>query len=273
MTSSTSSTDPMLPSLESGTSTMDTWLSPPDTWPTIACRECQAGMRVPFPPTDGLCGECRARARANACVKTRPSPEGLLAAAGAPRKYANLTRATWEQRYGRWAAHPQLQSLLDWPDRHRVDSWLLLITSRHHGDRKTGLGTAVLGEALLAGLAGRWESQSGWLRDLKATWSRGNSGETEDAVWRRAADAPILLFDDLGGIEGSRRHPASWWCSQVTNLIHHRESHRLPTIITATLADWKEVRQIHESLLSRMDVSLKIALPSSRGRRTVSGER
>jgi hypothetical protein len=85
---------------------------------------------------------------------------------------------------------------------------LLFIFSRGYGDRKTGLGTAVLGEALARGLKGRWLSQAGWLRDIKASWNGGP--DREDEVFSRAADAEILLFDDFGGVEGGHRREKPW---------------------------------------------------------------
>ena len=52
-------------------------------------------------------------------------------------------------------------------------------------------------------------------------------------------------------------------------MLHERECHQLPTIVTANLGDWREVRRIHESLVSRMDVPLKVALPSGRDYRAL----
>lgn len=239
---------------------VDRWLPPPEAWPRVVCGRCEAAMRVPFAPSDGLCAECRTVAEAPA----ERTVEELLAEAGAPPKYAAFTRSSWERRYGAWQGHALLSRLIGWPYEGLAE-WLLFITSRGHGDRKTGLATAVLGEALARGARGKWISQSGWLRDLKASWNGGDAAP-EHVVWSGAADAELLLFDDLGGVEGLRESGKPWWRQQVTQLLHHREAHALPTIVTARLADWREVRRIHESLVPRMDVPLKIALPSGPGR-------
>ena len=127
---------------------------------------------------------------------------------------------------------------------------------------KTLRTTAILGEALKHGLRGRWESQSDWLRDIKASWKGGHDVDPEHRVWRRSADAGVLLFDDFGGVEASQPSDRAWWRTQVTHLLHYRECRLLPTIVTANLTDWRQVRRVHESLVSRMDVPLKIALPS-----------
>ena len=86
--------------------------------------------------------------------------------------------------------------------------------------------------------------------------------EPEHVVWRRATDAEVLLLDDFGGGDGLQPWNRSWWRIQVTELLHYRECHLLPTIVTANLSDWRHVRRVHESLVLRMDVPLKIALPA-----------
>ena len=255
--------------MTSSMSSLDAWLPPVETWRAVSCERCGAGMRVPFPPSDGLCAECRAAELAPSV----PTTEERLAAAGAPRKYASFTRASWEGRFGPWSEHPQLRHLAGWPGDGAADSWLVFVTSRGYGDRKTGLGTAVLGEALDRGLRGLWLTQSDWLRDLKASWNGGRDVPAEHVVWRRAAEADVLMFDELGGVEGLKHPERSWWRVQVTQLLHYRDSHELPTIVTANLGDWREVRRIHESLVSRMDVALKIALPSGRDYRALRRKR
>ncbi len=233
------------------------WLPPPEDWRPVECRRCHAAEPLPYPPSDGLCSACRDAGRQTA----GPTVEERLQAAGAPRKYAAFTRASWERKYGPWEEHRLLRRLVGWPHAHHPDSWLLFIFSRGYGDRKTGLSTAVLGEALARGLRGRWLSQAGWLRDFKASWNGGP--EKEQEVFSRAADAGILLFDDFGGVEGGHQREKPWWCRPVTDLLHHRECHQLPTIVTANLGGWRQVGRIHESLVSRMDVPLRIALPSN----------
>ena len=245
-------------------------------------------MRVPFAPSDGLCSECRQREAAVPSVETT---EDRLAGSGAPSKYASLTRAAWERKYGDWEGHPMLRRLVGWPhipsggsrggttsvpsggsrgiQASTAGSWLVLITSPGYGHRKTGLGTAVLGEALDHGLGGMWLSQVQWLRDLKASWTGRRDVDPEHVVWNRAVRAEVLMFDELGGVEALKQREKAWWRVQVTQLLHERECRQLPTIVTANLSDWREVRRIHESLVSRMDVPLKVALPSGRDYRAL----
>ncbi len=258
--------------MTSSWSGIDTWLPAPNAWHAVGCQRCGEEMRVPFAPSDGLCGRCRSRRR-QGC---EPLLEERLLAAGAPRKYAALTRAAWERKYGAWDGHPQYRHLVGWPQEHQADSWLLLIFSDGYGDRKTGLATAVLGEAIQHGLRGRWISQSDWLREIRSAWSGGPQVDPEPVVWRRAAGAPVLLFDDLGGVAGLQKSDKTWWRLQVTQLLHYRECRQRPTIVTANFSDWRQVGRIHQSLVSRMDVPLKILLPSERDhraedRKTVGG--
>ncbi len=236
---------------------VETWLPPPEQWPDFVCGHCGGRERPLYPPSDGLCSDCRPARQKPA----EPTVEERLAAAGAPRKYVAFTRASWERKYGPWEKHRLFRRLLGWPDGEAPSSWLVFLFSSGYGDRKTGLGTAVLGEALARGLPGRWISQAGWLREVKATYN-GGDGEREDDVWCRAANAEVLLIDDLGGTQGLSNKP--WWREKMTELLHHRESHELATIVTANLADWRHVGRIHESLVSRMDVPLKLDMRSGR---------
>ena len=241
-------------------------------------------MRVPYPPSDRLCGDCRQR-EARGAEKTL---EQRLAEAGTPRKYAGSTRAAWERQRGAWSASPVLRALAGWPHTHEASSWLVLITCPGYSDAKTQLGTAVLGEAMSCpdgssprggrALRGCWLTQCDWLRDIKASWQGKRQAthpvEPEHVVWRRAATAEVLLLDGFGGDDalqrpvggqGSQRPSGarSWWRSQMTELLHYREKHLLPTIVTANLTDWRQVRHVHASLVACMDVPLKIMLPAA----------
>lgn len=239
------------------------WFPSPESWGTYECTRCSKSMRQPFRPSDGLCSDCR-KAEEEASA---PALEERLVAAGTPQRYARFTRASWERRYGAWKNHPDLRRLVGWPTEHDDRSWLVLVTSPGHGERKTGLATAILGEAIEQGLPGRWLSQSGWLRDLKASWTQARrGGESEAEVWSRAADARVLVFDDLGGVEaaGAAKAGKPWWAIQVAQLLRERESRLLPTIVTAGFGDWRRVGELHSSLVLRMDTPLRIKLPPRR---------
>lgn len=245
---------------------VDDWLPPIDAWRIFACQRCEAQMRLPFPPSDRLCGDCRADERR---VPEKTLEERLIEA-GAPRRFAASTRRRWQRHYGPWDDSDELSRLIGWPRRHDDSSWLVMITGRGHGQRKAELATAILGAAMTAdehgrGLRGRWLSQPDWLRQIKASWNGGRGDQEELAdpehiVWQRAADAEVLFFEDLGEFGGFEAFNKTWWRRQVTHLLHHRERRLLPTIVTLNVDDWRQVGRIHPSLPARMDASLKILL-------------
>lgn len=252
----------------------DDWLPAPDTWPVFTCHRCQTEMRVPFPPSDRLCGECRD-------VDQRVPEKTLeqrLAEADTPPRFAAWTRDHWQHRHGPWAKNAELRRLTGWPHHHDDASWAVLIAGSGHGQRKAELATAILGEAMTASaptgpptrpskraLQGQWLSQSDWLREIRASWDGRRTDpeqrtDPEHVVWCRAAEAEVLLFEDLGGFGGFQQFDKTWWRLQVTELLHYRERRQLPTIVTVNTADWRAVGRIHESLPARLNVPLKILL-------------
>jgi len=230
----------------------------PAGWQVWTCS-CGAVERTPYVPPDKLCEACRA----GGDEARLPEVCELLRRAGAPRRYARLTRASWKEAYGPWSEHAAMRRLVDWTG--SGPEWLVLIYGPAYGQRKTGAATALLGEQLARGRRGVWIDQADWIRRLRAGWSLGKGVAAEEEVYRRAAHAEVLLLDDIGAVSAIR--DAAYWREQCAELLRHREAEELPTIVTANLSSWTDVAKIHPSLVSRCDVRLKIKFSGERDHR------
>lgn len=196
-----------------------------------------------------------------------------LAAAGAPVRYRQLTRAAWEAAYKPWTDQT-MQSIEGetlrfteicehWVQQARpLQDWLLVLFGKH-GRRKTGLGTAVLGEALCAGKRGLWVDAEAWVDALE--WglrepSRPARGWRPTAdVYRHAAFADYLLLDDLGAVRAGRtgaRASQDWWKERLALLLREREAWARPTVVTSNMERLDELAHINHSLPSRLSVRL-----------------
>ena len=176
---------------------------------------------------------------------------------GTPAGYSSFTRASWEKRFGSWEDHDIFRNLIGWPndcpmrDESRHD-WLILLYGKY-GRRKTGLSTAIMGEALCMGRSCRFEDMNSWLRELRA-----HDFVNYESVWSRAANVDVLVFDDVGSIKGARiggRRDSDWWKEEVSELLRFRHMHVKPTIVTSN-GDIDSLGEIDRSLPSRMNVRL-----------------
>lgn len=230
----------------------------PAVWPEFRCGGCGHTDRRPVLPADGLCRTCAQAAAAAAARSGAPDVVAeRLREYGVPVRYRGFSRAAWESLYGTWESAALLKPLVSWTG--QGEEWLVLIFGPGFGQRKTGLGTALFGEAVRRGLDGCWIDQSFWVRDLQANFR----SENYDRVWRRPAAAAVTLIDDFGGVQGLQMQ-SGFWRREVVDLIRFRESNRLPTIVVANLTQWNEVGRVHQCLISRMDVPLKIRMEGTK---------
>ncbi len=241
------------------TTTKSAWsapaIAPPERWREFVCAACGARDRRPVPPDDGMCHGCRRKSleasRHERLRRLRVDMPRHLRAAGVPDLLFGLDRAAWEKKYGAWDASPNGPGrLAGWPA--NAPGAMLLIYG--DGDLATFLGTAVFGEAICAGLAGRWTDAADWLRRLRGTF---RSDEPSERVWESHADAEVSMLSGLGAASDGYGGLTAWSRSQVAELIAYRRSRRRPTILTSRMRSWKEIRQLHSSLHG-LEIPLKL---------------
>jgi len=227
-------------------------------WVVWTCS-CGTSEHVPYAPPDGLCAACRDAADGGAS----PAVEELLRRSGAPPRYAGLTRASWEAKYGPWSTDPVMKTVMDWTG--TGEDWLVLLYGPAYGQRKTGAATALLGEQLVRGRRGVWIDQADWVRRLRAGWSRGGGVASEEEVFRRAADAEVLLIDDIGAVSAIRDN--AYYREQVAEVIRYREANEAATLATLNADRWTDIERLHPSLVSRCDVRLRIKFAGTKDHR------
>ena len=108
---------------------------------------------------------------------------------------------------------------------HTPQGWLVLCGP--HGAGKTHLAVAITGE-----LSGRHNVyfvrvQQLMYRLQSSFQSAGDSQETFDTLFRAAADAEVLILDDLGA-----ENDSEWTRATLQELLSHRYEARLPTVVT-----------------------------------------
>jgi DNA replication protein DnaC len=106
----------------------------------------------------------------------------------------------------------------------RPEGWLMLEGT--YGCGKTHLAAAVGNERLQRGDVVLFITAPDLLDHLRSTFAP--SSETSyDETFERIRNAPLLILDDLGAESAS-----SWAKEKLFQLLNHRYSYRLPTIIT-----------------------------------------
>ncbi len=102
--------------------------------------------------------------------------------------------------------------------------WLLL--EGNYGSGKTHLAAAVGNARLTRGDMVLFITTPDLLDHLRNTYS--DSTEMQyDEMFDRVRSAPLLILDDLGS-----ENPSSWALEKLFQLLNHRYSHHLPTVIT-----------------------------------------
>jgi DNA replication protein DnaC len=102
--------------------------------------------------------------------------------------------------------------------------WLLLEGS--YGSGKTHLAAAVGNARLARGDMVLFVTTPDLLDHLRNTYNA--SAEIEyDEMFERIRSVPLLVLDDLGA-----ENPSAWALEKLFQLLNHRYTHRLPTVIT-----------------------------------------
>lgn len=107
------------------------------------------------------------------------------------------------------------------------EGWLMLEGT--YGCGKTHLAAAVGNERLQRGDVVLFITVPDLLDHLRGTFAP--SSETSyDETFERIRNAPLLILDDLGAESSS-----SWAKEKLFQLLNHRYSHRLPTVVTTNV--------------------------------------
>jgi DNA replication protein DnaC len=123
---------------------------------------------------------------------------------------------------------------------HDMTGWLMLYGG--YGCGKTHLAAAIGHERIARGDLVLFVTVPDLLDHLRSTY--GPSSEVGyDELFNRMREAPLLILDDLGA-----ENPSPWAREKLYQLLNHRYSLRLPTIITTNV----EVDLLDPRLRSRL---------------------
>ncbi len=164
----------------------------------------------------------------------------------------DLPGLTPEQTASLRAAHDLCQRFAAGPQ-----GWLLL--QGGYGCGKTHLAAAIANHCVDAGMATLFMTTPDLLDHLRSTF--GPSSEVEyDELFARVSNIPLLVLDDLGS-----ESPTPWALEKLYQIINHRYSYRLPTVIT-TNTDLEQIEPRIRSRLVDQELtrSIKIHAPDYR---------
>lgn len=131
------------------------------------------------------------------------------------------------------------------------DGWMLL--SGSYGSGKTHLAAAIANYRVsVHGEPAILVTTPDLLDHLRMTYAP-TSEATYDEVFERLRNTPLLVIDDLGA-----ESPTAWAKEKLYQLLNHRHTLRLPTVITTNL----DIMLIDERIRSRLtDQSLTTTIP------------
>jgi DNA replication protein DnaC len=122
---------------------------------------------------------------------------------------------------------------------HHLNGWLLLMGS--YGTGKTHLAAAIANEVVSLGIETLFLTVPDlldWLRN-----SYGSSETTYEERFEEIRNIRFLVLDDLG-----TQNTTPWAREKLYQIINHRYTHRLPTVLTTNLS----LSQIDERVSSRL---------------------
>lgn len=219
--------------------------------PAIAVGEC-------------FCEACRVRLHPTELeLRVRPqalSIQARMERVGTPERYQEFGRESWEARWGSWETtglktlHGEeitfAELVTEWLTGTPGENWLIAFIGAH-GRRKTGLATAMLREALLAGDVCRWIDADGWVDSMIGEFDGGHWQNIYDA----SALASSLMIDDLAAVSASRTDSdrgGEWGRERISSLLRLRESHCTRTILTSNIENLEDLGRINPGLPSRL---------------------
>jgi DNA replication protein DnaC len=139
---------------------------------------------------------------------------------------------------------------------HHLNGWLLLMGS--YGSGKTHLAAAIANEVVSLGI----ETLFLTVPDL-LDWLRFSYGSTETTYEERFEEIRnirFLVLDDLG-----TQNATEWAREKLFQIINHRYTHRLPTVITTNLPLSKIDERVSSRLQDReLVISIQIDTPDYR---------
>jgi DNA replication protein DnaC len=113
---------------------------------------------------------------------------------------------------------------------------------------RTGTGKTHEAYGALRRIAASGHSRPGWYGGLVSElYSRFRGGGDADFEFTVAADAPILLLDDIGAAKES-----PWTEETVHRLVDHRYAERLPVVVTGNLTYAELAAKVGERVASRL---------------------
>ena len=123
---------------------------------------------------------------------------------------------------------------------HDLNGWLLLQGT--YGCGKTHLAAAVGNEALRNGHSVMFITVPDLLDHLRSGYNT-SAEETYHETFERVRRVQVLILDDLG-----TENPSAWALEKLFQLLNHRYTHRMPTVITTN----NELSRIDPRIRSRL---------------------
>lgn len=180
------------------------------------------------------------------CAKERTAREvtdGQIASgmrdAGVPMRYAfnrfgDMDTSVASSAIALLAA--EIDEIADNAGECKQDVGKFIILSGGTGVGKTHMGCAMI-RSLFNIVSCRYEVETEWLSDMRATWNR-DSERTEAQVFARAAKPRLLVLDEF-----AMSQPQPWKQEIVSRLIDYRYSNRKTTVMLtneppASIAPW-----------------------------------
>lgn len=216
----------------------------------VACQSCGrefetervAVFRFSF-PADRYCEMCR---EAEKVEQAQDRADGLFEAAGIPLGYRGCRFETFERLPGNGDA---LAAATRWSRefRHAVQSGGArpargLLLHGPPGSGKTHLAVSIVYEIAHAGARCLFLNVPSWLQRLRDLRAQGEAPE-----WSFPRGYDVVVIDDLGA-----EHSDSWSRERLYSLVNHRESNRLPTLVTSNCLPGELDQRLGSATASRL---------------------
>lgn len=124
---------------------------------------------------------------------------------------------------------------------HRKQGWLILLGAS--GTGKTHLAAAIGNQCEHDGVPVMFVNVADLLDYLRQTFSPNASASFDDR-FQQVKDAPLLILDDLGGVD----HSKAWVKEKLLQIMKHRHVRNLPTVITTT----QELESLDSQIRTRL---------------------
>lgn len=195
------------------------------------------GIRIMSRITWSHCPVC-AKERVHSDVTDGQVASGMQNA-GVPMRYAFNRFGDMDTSLAKSAIEilaREIDEIADNAEGCRQDTGKFIVLSGGTGVGKTHMGCAMI-RSLFNIVSCRYEVETEWLSDMRATWNR-DSERTEAQVFARAAKPRLLVLDEF-----AMSQPQPWKQEMVSRLIDYRYSNRKTTLILtneppSSIAPW-----------------------------------